>query len=388
MFCRCAFYLCLVIAVGSTQTGFSQEPDTAPAEQSEFESLLAEWKDLDKQMVDAQAEYDAAEDVEQQDDISKDFQILVDQANELVVELKTAALAEFETEPNNREVVRTLMGIVMNDAKDGQDEDALELGQTLIEGGVNPRFFEAAAASETATIPVKELFEELLIRQAEAKADDLPRAKLITSKGEIIIELFENESPATVGNFISLVKDGFYKDIKFHRVISGFMAQTGCPEGTGEGDPGYKIYDECSSPEARRHFTGSLSMAKETLPNTGGSQFFVTFSRTSHLNGKHTVFGRVVSGMDVLRTLTVNYTDKNQPIAGQESDMLESVEIIRDRGHEYMPNKVGDGEDEDAAPEPDAPKTQPDNAGSASRADEAEAGEVDEADKATESDDQ
>ena len=395
MFCRCAFYLCLVIAVGLTQTGFSQESDTAPAEQSEFASLLAEWKDLDKQMIAAQAEYDAADgDVEQQDEIRKDFQILVDQANDLVEELKTAALAEFETEPNNREVVRTLMGIVMNDANDGQDEDALELGQTLIEGGINPRFFEAAAASETATIPVKELFEELLVRQAEAKAGDLPRAKLITSKGEIIIELFENESPATVGNFISLVKDGFYKDIKFHRVISGFMAQTGCPEGTGSGGPGYKIYDECTNPEARRHFTGSLSMAKENPPHTGGSQFFLTFSRTNHLDGVHTVFGRVVSGMDVLRTLTVNHTFSG-PIAGQESDMLQSVEIIRDRGHEYMPNKVEDGADEDAAPEPDAPKTQPDNAGSASKVEAGEAGstskaeaEIDEAAKATEADDQ
>ena len=161
------------------------------------------------------------------------------------------------------------------------------------------------------------------------------------------------------------------------------MAQTGCPEGTGEGGPGYKIYDECSNPEARRHFTGSLSMAKPALPDTGGSQFFLTFSRTSALDGKHTVFGRVVSGMDVLRTLTVNYTGSG-PIAGQESDMLESVEIIRDRGHEYMPNKVEDGADEDAAPEPDAPKTQPDNAGSVNKAE----AEIDEAAKATEADDQ
>ena len=308
MFCRCAFYLCLVTAVSLTHTGFSQESDTAVTEQSEFETLLAEWKELEKEMDDAEAEFEAAsEDVEAQDEVRKDFQNLVDQANELVEELKTAALVEFETEPNNIEVVRTLLGIMMNDAKGAQDEDVFELGQTLIDGGINPRFFEAAAASDTATIPVKEIFEELLIRQAEAKADDLPRVKLITNKGEIVVELFENESPGTVGNFISLTKDGFYKDIKFHRVISGFMAQTGDPKGDGSGGPGYEIYDECTSPEARRHFTGSLSMANKG-PDTGGSQFFLTFSRTSGLDGQHTVFGRVVSGMDVLRTLTVNAT--------------------------------------------------------------------------------
>ena len=372
MFCRCAFYLCLVTAVSLTQIGFSQEPDAAVAEQSDFESLLAEWKELDKQMDDSKAEYDAAsEDVEAQDEIRKDFQILVDQANELVEELKTAALSEFETEPNNNEVVRTLMGILMNDAKGSQDEDVFELGQTLIEGGINPRFFEAAAASEKASIPVKEILEELLIRQAEARADDLPRVKLISSKGEIVIELFENEAPGTVGNFISLCKDGFYKDIKFHRVISGFMAQTGDPEGNGTGGPGYKIYDECTSPEARRHFTGSLSMANSG-PDTGGSQFFLTYSRTSGLDGRHTVFGRIVSGMDVLRTLSVNSTGQG-PIPNAESDILESVEIIRDRGTEYVPNKVDEGDEEEADSE--TPKTQPDNAGSGDSNDTPEAGD-------------
>jgi len=324
---------------------------------------LDEWKELDSQLNASKSEYDAAtQDVEKQDEIRKNYQFLVDQANELVEELKTAAVSEFEKEPNNLSAVQVLLGAMMNDASAGQDEDVFDLGQQLIDGGINPRFFEIAAASEQAEIPVKEIFEELVIRQAEAKADDLPRVKLITSKGEIVLELFENESPGTVGNFISLIKNDFYKDIKFHRVIQGVLAQCGCPKGDGSSGPGYKIYDECTNPEARRHFTGSLSMANSG-PDTGGSQFFLTHQRTSNLDGGHTVFGRIVSGMDVLRTLEVNHT-MPAAIPGTGADVLESVEIIRDRGTEYVPNKVEEDSAEKKAEEKvdEPPKTQPDKA--------------------------
>ena len=173
MFCRCAFYLCLTIVISLSQTGICQE--SSPEQQTEFDRLLAEWKELDSKLNESKAEYDAAtEDVEKQDELRKDYQILVDDANVLVEELKAEAVSEFEKEPNNISVVQVLLGAMMNDASAGQDEDVLELGQQLIEGGINPRFFEIAAASEQAEIPVKEIFEELVIRQAEAKADDLP----------------------------------------------------------------------------------------------------------------------------------------------------------------------------------------------------------------------
>ena len=363
MFCRCAFYLCLTIVISLSQTGICQESSPASPEQTEqqteFDRLLAEWKELDSKLNESKAEYDAAtEDVEKQDELRKDYQILVDDANVLVEELKAEAVSEFEKEPNNISVVQVLLGAMMNDASAGQDEDVLELGQQLIEGGINPRFFEIAAASEQAEIPVKEIFEELVIRQAEAKADDLPRVKLITSKGEIVLELFENESPGTVANFISLIKNDFYKDLKFHRVIEGSVAQGGCPKGDGSGGPGYKIYSECTNPESRRHFTGSLSMANSGR-DTGGSQFFLTHRRTNELDGQHTVFGRIVSGMDVLRTLEVNYTLAGA-IPGAGADVMESVEIIRDRGTEYVPNKVEKDTPEEEKSE--EPKTQPDKA--------------------------
>ena len=103
--------------------------------------------------------------------------------------------------------------------------------------------------------------KESAIRAAEAKADDLPRVRLTTTQGDIVLELFENEAPQSVANFLTLVKKGFYDGLTFHRVIPKFMAQGGDPRGTGTGGPGYSIHDECYQPNARMHFRGSLSMA-------------------------------------------------------------------------------------------------------------------------------
>ncbi len=144
---------------------------------------------------------------------------------------------------------------------------------------------------------------EQALREKEAKDDDLPRVLLKTSKGDIELELFENEAPNTVKNFISLVQKGFYDGLAFHRVLAGFMAQGGDPKGTGIGGPDYTIPCECYQANHRNHFRGSLSMAHTEQRDTGGSQFFITFVPTPHLDGKHTVFGRVISGMDVLAKL-------------------------------------------------------------------------------------
>ena len=145
--------------------------------------------------------------------------------------------------------------------------------------------------------------KEQAIRAAEAKADDLPRVKLTTTKGDIVLELFENDAPQSVANFLTLVKSGFYNGVSFHRVLHSFMAQGGDPRGDGTGGPGYSIHDECNQPNYRHHFRGSLSMAHTAAPDSGGSQFFLTFIPTGHLDGKHTVFGRVIEGMDVLGEL-------------------------------------------------------------------------------------
>lgn len=125
-----------------------------------------------------------------------------------------------------------------------------------------------------------------------------PTVTLKTSLGDMRIELFEDKAPKTAGNFLTLVKKGFYNGLTFHRVIPGFMIQGGCPKGDGTGGPGYNIPDEFH-PLLKHTGPGILSMANAG-PNTGGSQFFITLAPTKWLDGKHAIFGKVVGGMDVV----------------------------------------------------------------------------------------
>jgi cyclophilin family peptidyl-prolyl cis-trans isomerase len=179
--------------------------------------------------------------------------------------------------------------------------------------------------------------KESQIRAAEAAADDLPRVKLTTSKGEIVVELFENEAPQSVANFLTLVKQGFYDGSPFHRVLPKFMAQGGAKDEEGQGGPGYTIRCECYRPDYRRHFRGTLSMAHAGR-DTGNSQFFLTFVPTAHLNGKHTAFGRVIEGMEVLADIQRRSTmhETNPP----KADRILKAEVVRDRGHEYEFEKL------------------------------------------------
>ncbi len=134
-----------------------------------------------------------------------------------------------------------------------------------------------------------------------------------TAKGDIVVELFAAQVPNTVNNFVFLARNGFYDNITFHRVIPDFMAQGGDPEGTGRGGPGYQFADEFDA-SLRHDKPGILSMANAGA-NTNGSQFFITHVPTPHLDGKHSVFGQTVEGMDVLLQLT-------------NGDALNTVEIV------------------------------------------------------------
>jgi peptidyl-prolyl cis-trans isomerase B (cyclophilin B) len=126
-------------------------------------------------------------------------------------------------------------------------------------------------------------------------------ATIKTNKGDIQIELYGAEVPKTVANFEKLSGDGFYNGLKFHRVIADFMIQTGCPDGIGTGDAGYKFDDEFHA-DLSHNSEGILSMANAG-PNTNGSQFFITHGPTPHLDGMHSVFGKVIDGMDVVNTI-------------------------------------------------------------------------------------
>ena len=118
-----------------------------------------------------------------------------------------------------------------------------------------------------------------------------------TARGPIRVELLPDQAPLTVANFVNLARRGFYDGLGFHRVIADFMVQGGCPEGSGRGGPGYRFEDETGN--GVRHERGVLSMANAG-PNTNGSQFFITHVATPWLDGKHTVFGKVVEGLDVV----------------------------------------------------------------------------------------
>ena len=133
-----------------------------------------------------------------------------------------------------------------------------------------------------------------------------------TSKGKIVVDLFPKDAPKTVSNFVFLARDKFYDGTKFHRVIENFMIQGGDPEGTGRGGPGYKFEDEFKH-NPRKHKVGSLSMANAG-PNTNGSQFFITHIATDWLDGKHTVFGQVREGQDVVNKVAGGDTLKSVTI--------------------------------------------------------------------------
>ena len=151
----------------------------------------------------------------------------------------------------------------------------------------------------------------------------MSKAILNTNRGAIEVEFFDDDAPKTVENFRKLAADGFYDGLIFHRVIRDFMVQGGCPEGTGTGGPGYQFEDEFNPNKVIR---GALAMANAG-PNTNGSQFFIVTTPTAEwLDGKHTVFGKVVEGMDVVDEIETSPTDgHDKPLEDQK---IESVTLL------------------------------------------------------------
>jgi len=147
-------------------------------------------------------------------------------------------------------------------------------------------------------------------------------ANFVTDKGTIVVELLADKAPVTVNNFVFLAREGFYDNTTFHRVLDDFMAQGGDPTGSGTGGPGYRFEDEFH-PDLSFSEAGLLAMANSG-PDTNGSQFFITFAPTPHLNGRHTIFGKVVEGLDVALALTRRDPQENPDFQG---DTLQTIEI-------------------------------------------------------------
>jgi cyclophilin family peptidyl-prolyl cis-trans isomerase len=350
----------------------SEEPErqvpASPA--ARFQEANRQWQALDKRLVELQELYGRTESLATRAEIKKQYSELVEQSNMLLPELQAAAEAAYLAEPNkNADVTRMLIGMVAYDFRRDEFDAAVKRAKLLAEHGCDEPVLFAVAGEAAFNVDDYDLAENYLtradkagklnadgkrllaelpkqkklwaaeqgIRKKEAAADDLPRVKFETSKGTIVVELFENEAPQTVGNIVSLVEKKFYDGLTFHRVLPGFMAQGGDPTGDGSGGPGYEIPCECHQDNARMHFRGTLSMA-HAGKDTGGSQFFLTFRPTTHLNQRHTVFGRVIDGMDVLAKLQRRDPSSLSPPA---PDKIVKAEVVRKRNHNYEPTKIG-----------------------------------------------
>jgi cyclophilin family peptidyl-prolyl cis-trans isomerase len=336
-----------------------------------FEAVSAEMKEIVGELAVLEAKYQQPG--ADKPAIEASFRELVTRGRAVGRRLEEAALAAAAVDPKNADAVGICGAVAANALQGDNPTRALAVVSQLADGGVaDPAIMLIGASAailltqpeeaerwlaraEEAGAPaeqidqtrgkiardVEKLAPEIAKRAAEAEADDLPRVKISTSAGDIVVELFENEAPNTVANFISLVAKGFYDGTPFHRVIGGFMAQGGDPTGTGSGGPGYAIECECGGPASRKHFLGTLSMA-HAGPNTGGSQFFLTFRPTEHLDGKHTVFGRVIEGLDVLPKIVRTQDDEGRPVPGVKPSTIEKAEVIRKRDHAYEPATLPD----------------------------------------------
>jgi cyclophilin family peptidyl-prolyl cis-trans isomerase len=349
-------------------TGSQATTNNRPAV-AEYQRLLGEWKAILGDLRRLKLQYQSAA-LADQAKIQDEWKVLITRGNETVALLEQAGLRAYEEAPNEDPELARFLVKLSDDAVQRDDYAAAKrLTDVLIAHNCpDKQIYDSAAVAafvlndyDTAEKyfkqakdlgvfsntskelePILKEYRDLWakekdIREAEAKADDLPRVKLTTTKGVIVLELFENEAPETVGNFVSLVEAGKYDATTFHRVLKGFMAQGGDPKGDGTGGPGYRIFGEQSRPNHRMHFQGSLSMAHTGDPDTGGSQFFITFRQTKHLNGLHTCFGRVIEGMDVLPLL--QRRDPTAPNA-PSPDSIIKAEVVRKRDHVYQPHKV------------------------------------------------
>jgi len=351
-----------VLVAIAGERGRIQAAEPAPGEpQAVFDQAFGRVKKLMADMTVLQAQYQQPKADKQA--LEAKFEEAKRDAETAVADLEAAAIGLLAVDADNQDARQVAAGVLAGGLQADDPAKTLEMAAALDEAGATDA--DTAMLAATAAVVMSRLDEaeawlerakaegadtadlratidrdrpkveaEMARREAEAKADDLPRVKIVTSAGDLVVELFENEAPNTVANFITLVEKGFYDGTPFHRVIGGFMAQGGDPTGTGSGGPGHRIACECGREDARLHFRGTLSMAHAGA-DTGGSQFFLTFRPTDHLDGRHTVFGRVIEGDDVLAKLVRTQDSQGRPVPGVEPDTIMKAEILRKRDHSY-----------------------------------------------------
>jgi cyclophilin family peptidyl-prolyl cis-trans isomerase len=291
--------------------------------------------------------------------------------------MHSAALRSFRANPNQDPQVAQVVFELVTQKLDGTSIDrhfdpngALEIANLMMESGVDSpqiayqgfranyaiqnfeqarellKQIEAAGAKLNDAI-LEKLFSsdekwirELAIRRTEAIADDLPRVRIKTTEGDFVIELFEDQAPKTVGNFINLVEQGFYNGLDFHLVRPGLLSQAGCPNGDGTGDAGYTIPCETEGESIRHFFAGTVGMANNG-PDTGSSQFFISHQPNANFDGNYTAFGRVIEGLPVVFQLqtvdnSISSSDETKP------SKIIGTSVIRKRNHSYLPTRLAE----------------------------------------------
>lgn len=348
--------------------GAQAESEAGPKMQH-FQEVYGQWLELLEEMRQMRVDYPNAGAVEKAQ-LRQQYEELTQQAEDMMPKLTQAAEEAFTESPSQQGDAAQFLSETCNYLADtGKFERTLQLTKKLLDHNVQFAHIYVAAAKATYALARFEECEKYVktvrdaglrseeidffakhldfykqawereqeLRQMETEKDNLPRVVLKTEKGDIVVELFEDNAPNTVANFVSLVEQGFYDGTPFHRVLPGFVAQGGDPTGEGMGGPGYHIADEYDRPDARVHFRGSLSMANTGQPDTNGSQFFITFQPARHLDGKHTVFGRVIEGMDVVNELQPRNPEEASP---PQPDRIVEAEVLRKRPHEYTVEKI------------------------------------------------
>ncbi len=374
--CLSSLSLSSVVAQDETAPAAKNEAPTENAAETPkdpqvtWQKLLKRRRAIYGELLKLRKEFDAASKTEDKRRISETYTDLITEFDvEIYPEMLELAATVYEGNPDDLDAGE----IVMKNAFNANDFDrsaevsskllaaGRETKDVLSMGGVSQfavhNFEEAHTILSKATelnrlnpkyesyVDASKDYVELWKTEQGVRAKEtalegdqaLPRAEFDTDRGKIVFELFENEAPNTVANFISLIEGGKYDGLKFHRVIPTFMAQGGDPNtldddpnNDGSGSPGYTIKCECYEENARMHFRGSLSMA-HAGPDTGGSQFFITHLPTNWLNprltpqkGGHTVFGRVIEGLNIAASL-------------KQGDVIKKATVLRKRPHEYKP---------------------------------------------------
>ncbi|MEE9393223.1 MAG: peptidylprolyl isomerase [Planctomycetota bacterium] len=398
MISRTALTLVLLIgALWTSPTLNAQTADEVKALNSKWDSFERKLRDYERSLQATQSRYNGAE-VEKRDIISRQYKAIkaraVKQAKELVAEID-GFITKY---PKNKEIrVRRLDDTVFTGlnptikAKDAevlaeitsdgafihkaakfyenayQYADAVRMWEKGLERAVsyanmkslgdaymhNEQFTKARdiyqrsqakasdkdkrRESQTMTLIAGEYVAKWAAEQKfRENSDTNPIAEIVTDRGTMKVELFEDQAPNSVANFIELANKKFYDGLMFHRCTAYFMIQGGDPEGTGIGGPGYKVKDEFARPDARFHYPGTLSMANTGRPDTNGSQFFVTSTTTHWLNKKHTVFGRIIEpeGLKVPRVKPIDPTNKAKPFR------IKTIRILKKRDHVYEAQKI------------------------------------------------